>query len=252
MELRGCAVEENALILRDGRYEMDFDDLERRAAHRDCRALLLCTPHNPVGRVWTAAEPRRLHEICARHGVTVVSDEFHAGLTLPGHRHQCYAALSPDVAAGSVTCRSAARKAFNLAGLRIATIAAPDSELRGRIDKALNVHEVCDLNPFGIVATIAACTEGADCHAALIDYLAGNNRLAAARLADTRPDAGFTPPEATYLAWLDLRAFGQSAEALVAQVRDTGRLIAGTAYGAAGEGFLRLNMACPRARLEDG
>ncbi|SOC00201.1 cystathione beta-lyase [Rhodobacter sp. JA431] len=249
----GCGVEENALILRDGRYEMDFADLERRAAHPDCRALLLCNPHNPVGRVWSAEELRRLHEICARHGVTVVSDEIHADLTMPGHRHQCYAALGPEVAANSVTCL-AASKAFNLAGLQIASIVAPDPDLRGRIDKALNVHEVCDVNPFGIAATIAAYTDGAAWHAALVDYLAENSRFLAEYLATHLPKLHFTPPQATYLAWLDAHAYGQSAEALAAQVQEKGllRLTAGTAYGAAGEGFLRLNMACPRARLEDG
>ncbi|MFD2175051.1 MalY/PatB family protein [Rhodobacter lacus] len=249
----GCGIEENALLLRAGRYEMDFDDLERRAAHPDCRALLLCNPHNPVGRVWSVEDLRRLHEICARHGVTVVSDEIHADLTLPGQRHQCYAALGPEVAARSVTCL-AASKTFNLAGLQIATIVAPDPTLRARINKALNVHEVCDVNPFGISASIAAYTEGAAWHGALLRYLDENRRFAADYLAEALPKLAFTPPEATYLAWLDARAWGESAEALAARVLARGRLrlTAGTAYGAAGEGFLRLNMACPRARLEDG
>lgn len=249
----GCSIVENPLVNRDGRYEMDFEDLERKVALPDVRALLLCNPHNPVGRVWSAQELRKLGEICLRHGVVVVSDEIHADLVLPGHRHQPFAALDPAFRQRSVTC-TAATKAFNFAGLQIATIVAADPDLRAGINKALNVHEVCDVNPFGIAATIAAYDAGEGWLDALRAYIRANAEVTHAFVAQRLPALQMTMPEATYLAWIDCRSLGRSSAELSAHLVEKAklRISEGTIYGAQGEGFIRLNMACPRTTLLDG
>lgn len=249
----GCQVVESPLRQVGDRFEMDFEDLEARLADRDLRVLILCNPHNPVGRAWTREELTRLDELAARHGVTVVSDEIHRDLVVPGHTHQAFAALGPETAARSITCSSPS-KAFNLAGLQIASIVVEDPDLRARVDKALNVHEVCDVNPFGVVATIAAYTRGGPWLDALNGYLGDNRRLVEEFFAARLHGLHVTPGEATYLAWIDARTLGVSSAQLVARLAGEGRVLlsAGTAYGAAGEGYLRLNMACPRAILVDG
>lgn len=150
----GCELSANNLVYRDGRYTIDFDGLEAKAADPKAKLLLLCNPHNPVGRVWTPGELRRVGDICLRHGVTVVADEIHCELTYEGHDYTPFASLSEEFRQHSVTCLSPS-KAFNLAGLQIANIVAADEEVRRRIDRAININEVCDVNPFGVIATIA-------------------------------------------------------------------------------------------------
>ncbi|WP_221030223.1 MalY/PatB family protein [Actomonas aquatica] len=248
-----CRALANPLREVDGRFEIDFEDLERQAADPSARVLLLCNPHNPVGRCWTAAELRRLGEICLRHDVTVVSDEIHCDLIHPGFRHQPFATLAPEFLARSITCH-APSKAFNIAGLQIANVIVHDVDLRARIDRALNIHEVCDVNPFGVTATIAAYTAGEDWLDALRLYLFSNYKAVARELARHLPALKLTPQEATYLAWIDCRALGLSSAELTARLAEDAHLLVspGTLYGEDGEGFIRLNLACPRATLKDG
>ena len=151
----GCELSANNLIYRDGRYMIDFDDLAAKAADPKAKILLLCNPHNPVGRVWTPEELRHIGDICLRNGVFVVADEIHCELTYEGHDYTPFASLSERFQQNSTTCVSPS-KAFNLAGLQIANIIAVDDDVRRRIDRAININEVCDVNPFGVIATITA------------------------------------------------------------------------------------------------
>nr|WP_321238929.1 PatB family C-S lyase [uncultured Tolumonas sp.] len=170
-----CEILENPLIQIDGQFEMDFADLEQKASLPSVKTLLLCNPHNPVGRAWTATELRRLGEICQRNKVLVISDEIHCGLVFPHQGHQPYATLGADFLAQSITCLSPS-KTFNIAGLQIANIVVADPALRSSVDKTLNIHEVCDVNPLSVTATIAAYTKGAEWLDALRHYLYENYR----------------------------------------------------------------------------
>ena len=250
----GCTPLENVLIAGDdGRFVIDFEDLEAKAAEPDVHVMLLCNPHNPVGRSWSVEELSCIGDICLRHGVTVVSDEIHCDLTFPGHVHHPFATIKPEFLSASVTCTSPS-KAFNIAGLQIANIVVTDEELRNRIDKAINIHEVCDVNPFGVTALIAAYCEGGGWLDELRGYLLANYQTVSDFIASNMPTLRLTRQEATYLAWIDCRALSLSSDAIEAQLATDGHLLvnSGTLYGAAGEGFIRLNMACPRAQLLDG
>ena len=155
----GCEIISNPLIYEDNTYRIDFDDLEKKAADPKVKLLLLCNPHNPAGRVWSKQELIRIGEICLRNNVWVVSDEIHCELVFPGHTYTSFASLSEEFRMHSVTCTSPS-KAFNLAGLQIANIISADADIRRKIDKAININEVCDVNPFGVEALIAAYNEG--------------------------------------------------------------------------------------------
>lgn len=249
----GCELVASPLIYEGRTYRMDYDDLERKAADERVKILLLCNPHNPAGRVWTRAELTRVGEICLRHGVTVVADEIHCELVYPGHVYTPFASLDDEFLRHSVTCVSPS-KAFNIAGLQIASIIAFDDDLRRRIDKAININEVCDVNPFGVVATIAAYNEGEEWLTQLLTYLEANYRRFAEFQRTELPDFPIAKLEGTYLVWMDCRALGKPSEELEELLLREEKLWlnAGTMYGAEGEGFMRWNIACPRAVMEEG
>lgn len=249
----GCELSANNLVYRDGRYSIDFDDLEAKAADPKAKILLLCNPHNPVGRVWTPEELRRIGDICLRNGVFVVADEIHCELTYEGHDYTPFASLSERFLQNSVTCLSPS-KAFNLAGLQIANIIASDEEVRRRIDRAININEVCDVNPFGVIATIAAYNEGGGWLDALRKYLRRNYEYLCHFFAERLPQYPVLQLEGTYLVWIDCRALGIGSDATTLRLQEEQKLIvnSGTMYGPGGEGFIRLNIACPRALLTDG
>ena len=217
------------------------------------KILLLCNPHNPVGRVWTPEELRHIGDICLRNGVFVVADEIHCELTYEGHDYTPFASLSEHFQQNSVTCVSPS-KAFNLAGLQIANIIAADEEVRRRIDRAININEVCDVNPFGVIATIAAYNEGETWLDALRKYLRGNYEYLCRFFAKRLPQYPVLPLEGTYLVWIDCRALGIGSDATTLRLQEEQKLMinSGTMYGPGGEGFIRLNIACPRALLADG
>lgn len=255
----GCLVEENRLIYEDGTYRIDFDDLERKAADPRVTLMLLCNPHNPAGRVWTSDELMRIGDICLRNGVRVVADEIHCELVFPPHRHVPFASLADDFGsrtaefmANTVVCVSPS-KAFNIAGLQIANIIAADPDVRRKIDRAINDNEVCDVNPFGVEALIAAYNKGEAWLAALLEYLYGNYRFLKEFFAARMPQLTVTRLEGTYLVWVDCRRLGLTSETLCRRMLDEQLLWLneGTMYGAAGEGFVRINIACPRSRLEE-
>lgn len=249
----GCEIVSNPLRRTTDTYEMDFDALERCAADPRAKVMLLCNPHNPAGRVWTPDELTRLGNICLRNGVTVVADEIHCELVYQGFKYTPFASLSDAFLHRSVTCVSPS-KAFNIAGLQIANIVAFDNDLRSRIDKAININEVCDVNPFGVAATIAAYNEGEEWLNQLVDYLHGNYEAMAEFCRRELPEFPITRLEGTYLVWMDCSSLGMPSDALEHALLDDARLWlnAGTMYGAEGEGYMRWNIACPRSVMLDG
>lgn len=249
----GCEIVSNPLRRTADTYEMDFAALERCAADPRAKVMLLCNPHNPAGRVWTPDELTRLGNICLRNGVTVVADEIHCELVYQGFKYTPFASLSDAFLHRSVTCVSPS-KAFNIAGLQIANIVAFDNDLRSRIDKAININEVCDVNPFGVAATIAAYNEGEEWLNQLVDYLHGNYEAMAEFCRRELPEFPITRLEGTYLVWMDCSSLGMSSDALEHALLDDARLWlnAGTMYGAEGEGYMRWNIACPRSVMLDG
>ncbi len=249
----GCEIMSNPLRRTADTYEMDFDALERCAADPRAKVMLLCNPHNPAGRVWTPDELTRLGNICLRNGVTVVADEIHCELVYQGFKYTPFASLSDAFLHRSVTCVSPS-KAFNIAGLQIANIVAFDNDLRSRIDKAININEVCDVNPFGVAATIAAYNEGEEWLNQLVDYLHGNYEAMAEFCRRELPEFPITRLEGTYLVWMDCSSLGMPSDALEHALLDDARLWlnAGTMYGAEGEGYMRWNIACPRSVMLDG
>lgn len=249
----GCEIVSSPLLRCGDTYEMDFADLERKAADPRAKVMLLCNPHNPAGRVWTPDELTRLGNICLQNDVTVVSDEIHCELVYPGHKYTPFASLSEAFLHRSVACVSPS-KAFNIAGLQIANIVVYDTDLRRRIDKAININEVCDVNPFGVEATIAAYNEGGEWLGQLIDYLYANYQTMADFCRTELPDFPIVRLEGTYLVWMDCRRLGLASEELEEKLVGEARLWlnAGTMYGAEGEGYMRWNIACPRSVMLDG
>lgn len=249
----GCIASENELIYKGQTYFIDFDDLEKRAADPSVKILLLCNPHNPAGRVWTVDELKRIGEICRRHDIIVVSDEIHCELVYKPYKYTPFLTLPEEIIEPSVACVSPS-KAFNIAGLQIANIVCRDEEMRCKIDKAININEVCDVNPFGVLATIAAYNEGEEWLSELLDYLWSNYCFLKEFFDLHLPNLQVVKLEGTYLAWIDCRSLGIPSEELENKLlKEAGVwLNAGDMYGKAGEGFMRINMACPRKRLEEG
>ena len=249
----GCEILSNPLIYAGQTYRMDYEDLERKAADPRAKVLVLCNPHNPAGRVWTHEELVRLGEICIRHNVLVISDEIHCELVYPGHKHLPFASISEEFLKDSVTCISPS-KAFNIAGLQIANIIAPDDEIRRKIDRAINVNEVCDVNPFGVIATIAAYNEGEEWLDQLVGYIGENYKFMKDFCAVNLPEFPLAVLEGTYLAWMDCSALHIPSEELGVRLQKEAKLWlnAGAIYGKDGDNFMRWNLACPRERVADG
>jgi cystathionine beta-lyase len=244
---------ENPLRLEGDRYVMDYEDLERQASRKDVTALLLCSPHNPVGRVWTEEELRQAGEICARHGVLVITDEIHEDLVLPGYRHRPFGSLGEDFAANSVTC-VAPSKTFNLAGLQCSFIIIPEESKRNAVKEALDAAHLSRPNVFALAAAPVAfrdCDYWVD---ALVEYLAGNVAFLRDFLARRLPKARLIEPEGTYLGWVDFREYGFSREELERRMLEKGKiwLDEGYIFGDSGSGFERIVLACPRALLQEG
>lgn len=249
----GCEMVANPLVYQDGTYSIDFDDLEKKASDPQVKLLLLCNPHNPAGRVWTREELTRIGEICLRNEVFVVADEIHCELVYPGHTYIPFASLSEEFLYNSVTCTSPS-KAFNLAGLQVANIFAANPDIRKKIDKALNVNEVCEINPFAVEALMAAYNEGEEWLEELKAYLLDNYNYLKAYFKENLPQFPVLPLEGTYLVWIDCTTLKQSSKEIATLLLEKEHLWVneGTMYGEAGEGFIRINIACPRALLIDG
>lgn len=245
-----CLLLINPLKRVNDSFEIDFDDLERCAADNDAKLLLLCNPHNPTGRVWTREELLRIDEICRSNGVKVISDEIHCELVYPPFNYIPFASLSDEAAMNCVTCVSPS-KAFNIAGLQIANIISHNHEWLQLIDRAININEVCDVNPFGVIATIEAYNHGEEWLSELLIYLYDNYLTLRDYIAEHLPMLEVCRLEGTYLAWIDCRSLGIKMDTLEEiLIRDSKVwLNAGTMYGAEGEGYMRVNLATSRARL---
>jgi len=248
----GCEATESPLVLRGGRYEIDWADFERRTADPKTTLFLLCNPHNPAGRVWTEEELLRMAGICKRHNVVVCSDEIHCELTRPGLSYVPFARLKEEHIGELWAVMNSPSKSFNIAGLQTANIVCAHAELRLRIDRAININEVCDLNPFGVVALQAAYDHSDDWLDQLRDYIWGNYEALRQFFAERLPHIPVASLEGTYLAWADIRATGMTSSEAERRLIDQARvrISAGDIYGERdGEGFIRINMACPRATL---
>lgn len=235
-------------------YDIDWQGLEAALALPKTTVLLFCNPHNPVGRNWHPAELKRVAQLCLKHGVLLISDEIHCELSRPDTLYVPFGTVIDAELAGLkyVVCTSPS-KAFNLAGLQNANIIVPDTELRRRVDRAINLNETCDVNPFGVEAVIAAYTQGAPWLDALCRYIWDNYAFACAYLNKEVPALKIADLQATYLMWVDYRALlpdmpsQQLADRLIHEAKVW--FAAGAAYGAAGEGHLRINLATNRITL---
>lgn len=250
---QGCLVEENHLVYKNNTYVVDWDDFERKCADSRVRIFLLCNPHNPAGRVWKKEELQRMGEICQKHDVFVISDEIHCELVMPGNEYTPFASLSDDFLKNSATC-VAPTKAFNIAGLQIANIIVKDRTKRERIDRAINIHEVCDVNPFGVIATEAAYTEeGAEWLRQLNTYLFANYQFLCDFFSKHFPSLEVVKLEGTYLVWVDCSSLGKSSTEIVNNLYRHGVWMNdGVMYGENLRAFIRINIACPRRILEEG
>lgn len=252
----GCEMVSNSLIYNkeELRYEIDFDDLERKLAHERARLMLLCNPHNPGGRVWTRDELTRVAELCRKYDVRVVSDEIHCELTLYDNEYVPFGSLPDELSHGSITCCSPS-KAFNTAGLQIANIVCRDTEVRNRIDRAININEVCDVNPFGVIALQAAYSdEGYEWLTQLRAYISSNYDLLRERFARELPKCKVMRMEGTYLAWIDCSELHISSDEIEEMLMHENKVWvnAGSMYGTEGAAFIRINMACTSELLNEG
>lgn len=248
----GCEVSESILQFSStNRFEVDWQDFESRCADEKTSVFLLCNPHNPTGRVWTKAELEHMNTICMKYGVKVVSDEIHCELIMPGHCFQPFAAVSEACRQNSVILNSPS-KSFNIAGLQIANIICSQPEWRRRLDRAININEVCDVNPFGPVALMAAYNESEDWLDELNAYLWENYTVLCDFVAKNLPQWKMMPLEGTYLPWVDITATGRSSQEYADHLLQDAKVWVnpGTMYGPqSGEGYIRLNIACTKALL---
>ena len=247
----GCEVLETILRRTDDTFEVNWDDFETKCADEKTTVFLLCNPHNPCGRVWTRDELERMNDICLKYGVKVVSDEIHCELVMPGYRFHPFAAVSEQCRQNSVILNSPS-KSFNIAGLQAANIICSQPDWRRRLDRAININEVCDMNPFGPVALVAAYNESEDWLDALNAYLWENYQALCDFAAHHLPQWKVCRLEGTYLPWVDITATGMTSQAYCDHLLNDAkvRVNPGTMYGpVSGEGYIRLNIACPRSRF---
>ena len=244
---------DNPLRLIEGRYQIDFEDFEQKIVARGVKLFILCSPHNPVGRVWTHAELEQIAVVCLRHNVIVVADEIHEEFVRPGFRHIPFASLSEEAAAVTITCTSPS-KTFNLAGLQISNIFIRNAELRRRFKDELSRTGYDEPNTLGLTGAKAAYEHCAAWLTELLAYLEENNARTKAFLAQHLPKVRLVEPEGTYLLWLDFSAYGLSDKELNEKlIRDAHLwLDDGPIFGAGGSGFQRINIACPWSTLENG
>lgn len=251
---QGCEILENELVRQEDTYEIDFVDFEAKCADEKTTAFVLCNPHNPAGRVWHKDELERMGAICAKYNVRVISDEIHCELVMPGNTFIPFASVNALNQSNSVTLNSPT-KSFNIAGLQIANIICSDNEMRRRVDRVVNIYEVCDVNPFGPVALKAAYNESEAWIDELNEYLWGNYQLLKTYFAEHLPQSKVLRLEGTYLAWVDISALGMTSKQVTKKLLKEGRVFVndGPLYGnKTGEGYFRINLASPRAVLQDG
>ena len=250
----GCEVSES--VLRPSRnteelvFEIDWEDFEKRCADEKTTVFLLCNPHNPTGRVWTREELQHMTDICHHHHVRIISDEIHCELIMPGQQFCPMGTVDTDA-----IILNSPSKSFNIAGLQVANIICKDAETRRRIDRAININEVCDLNPFAPVALNAAYNESEDWIDALNEYLWDNYQALRLFFEKELPHCKVTHLEGTYLVWVDVTHYSNNVEELCEHLLTEGKVWVnpGTMYGPeSGKGYIRINIACPRSLMMEG
>lgn len=239
---------ENPLVLKDGHYEMDLEDLEQKVLDEHVKLMILCNPHNPVGRVWTREELTALADICLRHHVYVISDEIHGDFVWQGHEQTPYASISEEACLHSMMC-TAPSKTFNLAGMATSNLFIPDPEMRRKFRSELLDVGQENMNRLGLFACRAAYEGGGEWLDQLIGYLAGNLALVRDFCKNRVPQIQLIEPEGTYLAWLDCRELGMTDDELMAFFSDDAKvwLDPGTHSGEQGSGFMRFNLGSSRS-----
>jgi len=245
----GCEVAESVLRFsrNNQRFELDWQDFEAHCADDKCTVFLLCNPHNPTGRVWTREELQQMTDICHRHGVRIVSDEIHCELIMPGNTFVPMGTVDPEA-----VILNSPSKSFNIAGLQMANIVCQDAATRRRLDRAININEVCDVNPFAPVAVMAAYNDSEDWMDALNLYLWDNYTALRDFAVQHLPQWKVMPLEGTYLVWVDVSACCDSVTTYCEELLEKARvwLNPGTMYGPqSGQGYVRINIACPRSLL---
>jgi len=248
----GRRLVENELIYEKNRYQIDFNDFEQKIVQEGVKMFVLCSPHNPVGRVWTKDELTKMGEICLCHGVVVVADEIHQDFVYQGHKHLIFAAQNPSYSDIAITC-TAPSKTFNLAGLPLSNIFISNAFMREKFLREYKRIGLSHVGVMGIVACQAAYENGDVWLEELLRYLAGNILFINEFLEERLPQVKMVNPEGTYLAWLDFNALGFGRDELEAVIADKARLWlnSGELFGTGGAGFQRLNAACPRSMLQE-
>lgn len=249
----GRNILESKLIYKNNEYTIDFEDLENKLANPQTTLMLLCNPHNPIGKIWDRETLLKISELCKKHHVVVVSDEIHCDLTDPDCEYIPFASVSDWCAENSITCL-APTKTFNLAGLQTAAVMIPNPVLRHKVERGLNTDEVAEPNCFAVTAAIAAFTKGAAWLDALREYLFDNKKTVQSFLRTELPQVVLVPSQATYLLWLDCKSISTDSKELCDYLSEKFGLLlsSGHVYGENGNGFLRMNIACPRVELEKG
>lgn len=240
----------NPLIYENGAYRMNFDDFEAKIIQHKVKLFILCSPHNPVGRVWTKEELLTLGDICVKHGVIVVADEIHSDFTYSGYRHSIFADLKEDFLHQTITC-TAPSKTFNLAGLQVSNIFIENSTIRRSFREEITASGYSQLNTMGLVACRAAYEQGGPWLNELKAYLSGNLEWIRMFLKEYLPQVRLVEPQGTYLVWLDFNALKLSEKELEELIVGRAKLWldAGTMFGEEGRGFQRMNIACPRETI---
>ncbi|MGM0471536.1 MAG: MalY/PatB family protein [Bacillota bacterium] len=248
----GCQLVDNPLQYNGSHYEIDFRDLERKLDSR-VQLMILCSPHNPVGRVWTKEELKRLGELCLSYDVTVIADEIHSDLILNDNQHHVFATLNQEFAQNCIVCNSPS-KTFNLAGVQTSNIIIPNQQIRSDFQHGLASSGLGEPNVFAIAALQAAYNQGAEWLDELLHYLEENLNYLLNYIEDNLPQVEVIKPEGTYLVWLDFRKLDLSTHQLDNLIRNKAELVLnpGHIFGETGAGFQRMNIACPRATLKEG
>jgi cystathionine beta-lyase len=249
----GRHILESPLEYENEEYSIDFEDLEIKLSNSQTTMMILCNPHNPVGKIWDKETLKKIGDLCWKHNVLVVSDEIHCDLTEPDCEYIPFASVSEKCRENSITC-IAPTKAFNLAGLQTSAIMIPNKNLRHKVNRAINTDEVAEPNTFAITAAIAAFNNGEQWLDELCEYIFENKQIVNDYLKKEIPDIRLVPSKATYLLWLDCRKVAGSDGEFAGFIRkETGLYLSkGSQYGKAGDGFIRMNIACPKETLYEG
>ncbi len=248
----GCQPVNNPLVFNGDQYEIDFEDFKNKVEDPQMKMFILCSPHNPIARVWTKEELKKMGHLCLANDVLIISDEIHNDLVYSAYQHTMLASLSEELAMNTITC-TAPSKTFNMAGMQASNIIIPNKKLRRAYQEVLDKNHIGSQNPLSMVAVEAAYNEGEEWLEKLLLYLEENIQFIHDYLAQHLPKAKLIETQATYLGWIDLSYYEQDGKKLEAFLTEQGKvaLDGGTWFGQGGEGFVRINFACPRSLLEE-